>query len=153
MDVVLNSNSAAEEWTIAEFAPITARYVKIDILSSTNNEAGWANIWETEIWGGNATTSAEEDKIQLSDFELMQNYPNPFNPATKITFSLREDANATLAVYNILGEKVIDLIDDFLRAGKHEIVFNGDNLASGIYIYKLDVDNKFTDLKKMILIK
>ena len=150
---VLHSNSAPEEWTVAEFSPVEARYVKLDLISSTNNDAGWANIWETEIYKSGQTTGVETDRTQPDNFQLLQNYPNPFNPSTKIAFNLQQDAKTRLTVYNVIGEKVADLVDDFLSAGRHEIAFNGDKLASGIYLYKIEVDNQFTDIKKMILMK
>ena len=86
-------------------------------------------------------------------FELFQNYPNPFNPNTKIKFSMLNDAKVNLTVYNILGEKVTELINSYMTAGLHVLEFNAGTLASGTYIYKLDVENQFTDIKKMLLIK
>jgi|SRR5690554_150410 len=150
-----NVSSLPEEWSVAEFSPVSARYVKIDIHSSTNNPDSWANIWETEIYGNSQTTSVDENNHVASpaDYELFQNYPNPFNPSTKITFNLLQDAETELTVYNIMGEKVAELVNDFLTAGKHEIIFNGEGLASGIYIYKLNVKDKFVQIKKMILVK
>ncbi|MDP4115645.1 MAG: LamG-like jellyroll fold domain-containing protein [Bacteroidota bacterium] len=85
-------------------------------------------------------------------YELSNNYPNPFNPSTRINVSLPEDQVVKLCVYNILGEKVATLINRKMEAGVHEINFNAANLASGIYIYKIEA-GKFTQTKKMMLIK
>jgi len=85
-------------------------------------------------------------------YELSNNYPNPFNPSTRINVSLPEDQVVKLCVYNILGEKVATLINAKMEAGVHEINFNAANLASGIYIYKIEA-GKFTQTKKMMLIK
>ncbi len=93
------------------------------------------------------------DEIKLSDnFELFQNYPNPFNPETHIKFALPEAGLVTLSVYNIFGEKVRDLIAKFLEPGIYIIPFNAKDLASGIYIYRMQAKS-FFELKKMSLIK
>jgi flagellar hook assembly protein FlgD len=85
-------------------------------------------------------------------FSLSQNYPNPFNPTTYISFSLQSKSKVRLVVYDILGNEIQTLVNDELSEGKYSIKFDGSNLASGIYIYKLITD-KFTDVKKMILMK
>lgn len=90
-------------------------------------------------------------------YYLVQNYPNPFNPTTKISFSLAEDSKVAIMVYNTLGEEVVTLIEKDFAAGTHQIDFNAANLNSGVYFYKLLAVNgagsKFTDIKKMTLIK
>ena len=87
------------------------------------------------------------------DFSLSQNYPNPFNPSTNIEFELKENSKVKLTVYNILGEEVAELVNGEINAGVHKVEFNGANLASGVYVYKFDAGNKFTETKKMILMK
>ena len=85
-------------------------------------------------------------------YELSQNYPNPFNPTTTIKFSLPEAANVKLSLYNIIGETVALLVNEFKEAGVHTINFNASDLNSGIYFYKLEADN-FVKIRKMSLIK
>ncbi len=85
-------------------------------------------------------------------FSLSQNYPNPFNPSTFISFTLQSKTKVKLIIYDILGNEITTLLDTELNEGKHTIKFDGSNLSSGIYFYKL-VTNKFTDIKKMILMK
>jgi flagellar hook assembly protein FlgD len=86
-------------------------------------------------------------------YELSQNYPNPFNPSTVIEFSLPEDAaNVELSIYNTLGEKVAELVNTSLAAGKYQYQWNAQNAATGTYIYELRTD-KFTSVKKMLLLK
>jgi hypothetical protein len=89
------------------------------------------------------------------DFKLEQNYPNPFNPSTNISFSIKESGFVKLSVYNILGEKIVDLINENLNFGKYSIVFDASKygLNSGIYLLKIDVDSKFSDVIKMALTK
>ncbi len=88
-----------------------------------------------------------------TNYQLFQNYPNPFNPLTTIRFWLPRQALVQLNVYNILGERVAQLVNTELSAGRHEILFIGSNLASGVYIYTLDVQDKFFEAKKMVLLK
>ena len=84
------------------------------------------------------------------DYALHQNYPNPFNPSTEIRFDLRESAHVTLAVYNILGQNVMTLVDEPLDAGSHLVSFNGYSLTSGVYFYTINAGS-FTDMKKMVM--
>ncbi len=83
---------------------------------------------------------------------LKQNYPNPFNPTTQIQFGLPLQSHVKLDVYNINGQKVKELLNVPLSAGLHTITFNAENLASGIYIYRLITGNQILT-NKMILMK
>ena len=85
-------------------------------------------------------------------FSLKQNYPNPFNPTTVIKFSLPKASEVNLSVYNILGQKVVSLVNKELAQGTYEYQFDASNLTSGIYFYKLQA-NKYSQVKKMLLIK
>lgn len=96
-----------------------------------------------------------EGDSKLYDFELLPNYPNPFNPSTNITFSLANDSNVTLSIYDILGRKISTLIDNQkLSAGNHQKIWNSanDGASSGIYILKLESETGI-QTKKMTLIK
>lgn len=86
------------------------------------------------------------------DYTLYQNYPNPFNPTTKIEYKIPNESDITLLVYNILGEIIYKLKQSDVKAGKHEIIFNGKNLPSGIYYYQIRTTD-FIDTKEMLLIK
>lgn len=85
-------------------------------------------------------------------FSLNQNYPNPFNPTTKINFDLAKSTNVKLTVFNSLGQKVLSLFEGYKPAGSYQADFNGSNLSSGTYYYKLETDY-YTETKKMQLIK
>ena len=85
-------------------------------------------------------------------FELNQNFPNPFNPYTSIQFNLPYDNQIKLTVFNILGEEVAELLNTKITAGYHSIQFDGAELNSGIYFYKLE-SKDFTQIRKMMLIK
>ena len=88
-----------------------------------------------------------------AEYALEQNYPNPFNPSTVIEFSLPENVgNVKLSIYNALGEKVAELVNTALTAGKYQYQWNAQNVATGMYIYELRTD-KFVSVKKMLLLK
>lgn len=88
--------------------------------------------------------------IPTTSFKLYQNYPNPFNAKTVISFELFQTDHVSLDVYNIIGKKISTFINQKLRAGSHKFVFNAADLPSGIYFYRLQVDN-LTEVKKIIL--
>ncbi|MBI5021932.1 MAG: T9SS type A sorting domain-containing protein [Ignavibacteriales bacterium] len=94
---------------------------------------------------------------QPKTFSLNQNYPNPFNNGTVIKFDLPNDGNVTLDVYNILGEKVAVLASGYFASGDHARKFEGDNLPSGLYLYKISYRDKsnsyYTETKRMLLLK
>lgn len=92
-----------------------------------------------------------KDNLPVS-YELKQNYPNPFNPTTEIAFTLANQENVSLVVYNIIGQEVATLISSPMSAGSHAVKFNAANLSSGIYLYRLKAGN-FVSIKKMILLK
>jgi hypothetical protein len=90
--------------------------------------------------------------IPLAVYKLEQNYPNPFNPNTSIYYSLKKEGWVNLKIYNMLGQVVAELVNEKQSEGYHSVEFNTFNLPSGIYIYKI-ISGKFTDIKKMNLIK
>lgn len=85
-------------------------------------------------------------------YELSQNYPNPFNPTTTIRYQIPKEGMVTLKVYDILGAEITTLVIEEKVAGKYEINFNASNLASGVYIYRLNVSD-YVNVKKMVLLK
>lgn len=85
-------------------------------------------------------------------FRLFANYPNPFNPVTAIKFDIPEQSFTKLVIYDLLGKEVKTLVDMQLQAGSYTAQLNAEDLASGIYFYRLET-GKFTDVKKMILVK
>ena len=90
--------------------------------------------------------------IGPKEFKLEQNYPNPFNPTTTIQYQLPQDARVTLKVYDILGSEVATLVNEEQQAGYKEVKFNGSNIASGMYIYRLQAGD-YVSIKKMLMIK
>jgi len=88
----------------------------------------------------------------LAKYELYQNYPNPFNPSTVVSFTLPEMSHVKIAVYNVIGQEVAKLVDKEMEAGFHNITFDGSNLSTGLYIYRLETPN-YSKTMKMILLR
>lgn len=94
----------------------------------------------------------DQGEIVVNGYKLSQNYPNPFNPTTKINFELSASGFTTLKIYDMLGNEVATLVQNELTAGSHSVNFNAANLASGTYLYQLNV-NGTRITNKMILLK
>lgn len=92
------------------------------------------------------------DKVVPVEYSLEQNYPNPFNPSTTIKFSIPEISDVKLTVYNSLGQRVAELVNNILEAGSYSFSWDASNVASGLYFYELN-SNNFSSVKKMILVK
>jgi len=97
-------------------------------------------------------TGIGEHSTTAVNFRLSQNYPNPFNPETKINFNIKEPGFVTLKIFNVLGKEVASLVNEKLKRGDYDVKFSGENIPSGIYFYKLEI-NGYSDIKKMVLIK
>jgi hypothetical protein len=100
----------------------------------------------------------ETEVASPKNFELSQNYPNPFNPSTKINYQLPVDAKVLMEVYNIAGQKVIELVNQEQSAGYYTVDFGASKLSSGVYIYRIVASDKatgknFFSIKKMMLLK
>lgn len=130
-------------------------------VAVTVNDEGRAIIY---VLGGNnglggysldltaVHVEATADQMIPSDFRLYQNFPNPFNPATTITYSIPETEFVTLAVYNILGQRIATLVNSLQQPGTYHIHFDASDLPSGVYVYRLETES-FTATQKMILQK
>jgi 2',3'-cyclic-nucleotide 2'-phosphodiesterase (5'-nucleotidase family) len=93
-----------------------------------------------------------ENTSSIKNYKLYDNYPNPFNPITNIEFQIPKDEFVTLVVYNILGQEVTKLTNDFLKEGFYTYTWNASNFSSGTYFYILKT-NSYTETKKMVVIK
>jgi len=103
----------------------------------------------------NSVTSVQQQPPSTAipkSFVLNQNYPNPFNPSTTISFSVPQGSKVSLKIYNILGQEVANLVDDYRQAGNYSVQFNASKLASGVYFYRLQA-NDFAQTKKLLLLK
>ncbi len=97
-------------------------------------------------------TSSENDIAGVSEYRLEQNYPNPFNPSTTIKYSVPVEGFVKIEIYNIIGAKVAELVNEVKSVGNHSITFNATGLSSGIYFYKIQASS-FTETKKMVVLK
>ena len=93
-----------------------------------------------------------EDTGLPTEFNISQNYPNPFNPTTQIEFAVPQTSNVTLKVYDVMGRLVQTLVDGNRSAGRYSVTFNANNLASGVYFYRMEAGS-FVQMKQMMLIK
>jgi hypothetical protein len=134
--------------------------VGFDTLFANGNSVNFDNTNTGDMWN-----FASDKKITIAvpsgitpnnggikDYKLFQNYPNPFNPSTSIKFDVREAGDVKIVVYDLTGKAVQTLVNSKLQSGSYETSFNGSNLNSGVYFYKL-ISNGFTETKKMFLIK
>ncbi len=116
----------------------------------------WGVVYVDDVFIGRGTSApsqVEQDKNQLPvDFSLSQNYPNPFNPNTTINYSIPEMSPVELSVYNVLGEKVAELVNHVQDAGRHSVSFDAAGLPSGTYLYTLKAGEQ-TTTRKMVLLK
>ncbi len=101
---------------------------------------------------GSATDVNDSDAQIPNEFKLEQNYPNPFNPSTKISWQSPVGSWQTLKVYDVLGNEVATLVNEYREAGRYKVEFNASNLTSGIYFYQLQAGS-FTQTKTMSLIR
>ena len=127
----------------------------------------FSNFFFTPHYHSNMTTSEQLNYIRTSDenednkfvtinipkeFKLSQNYPNPFNPVTNIKYNIPKDVMVSIKVYDITGREISKLVNEYKKAGYYNVTFNGGNLASGIYYYRIQAGD-FVQIKKMVLIK
>ena len=85
-------------------------------------------------------------------YSLSQNIPNPFNPTTTIKYSLKNNNNVRIEIYNQLGQQIRVLLDVPIEAGDHQVEFDANGLPSGVYYYRIQAGN-FSAFKKMVLLK
>jgi hypothetical protein len=121
------------------------------------------NIWVTGNYGlllkskDSILTSVEEKNTVPQNLILHQNYPNPFNPTTNIEYSIPsnvklETSNINLKIYDVLGREIKTLVNEIQKPGNYKIQFDGSNLSSGVYYYRIKYDS-FVQTRKMLLLK
>ncbi len=109
----------------------------------------WSDVWD--FTPGNPTSILTNSSVP-THFEICQNYPNPFNPSTTIRYDIPKESFVTLKIFNALGEEVKSLVNENKSAGSYEVKFDGSNLSSGVYFYRMTAGS-FSQTKKLILMK
>lgn len=135
---------------------------RIDLTFNTTTTTGnkayilkTVGRYETDslyLRGINKPMVTESSEEIPTEYKLFDNYPNPFNPVTVISWQSPVGSHQTLKVYDVLGNEVATLVDEYREAGKHRIEFDASKLASGVYIYKLTAGS-FVSSKKMMVVK
>jgi hypothetical protein len=122
-------------------------------LETTANDESFNSVITKSINYFNTAQVGVDEEIQtVNKFSLEQNFPNPFNPTTKISWQSPVNSHQALKVYDVLGNEVVTLVNEYRTAGKYEAEFNANKLASGIYYYQLKI-GEFIQTRKMILLK
>jgi hypothetical protein len=141
-------------WQVPSSLPSDTAY-KIVIMSISNGErvSGASNTITIDA----GLSGVADSKIAAKSFSVQQNYPNPFNPSTAISFSVPEDAQVKIVIYNTLGQKIADLENEFKKAGTYSVLWNAATFPSGIYLYAVEASGssgkKYAQVKKMLLLK
>ncbi|MBK9096828.1 MAG: T9SS type A sorting domain-containing protein [bacterium] len=150
---IFHSTDDGISWTDEYTATLTLTHMDFpDNL--TGCQMGWAVGYGGTIHkmtSSGVTSVDSQDKLP-EIYELAQNYPNPFNPCTVISYQMPVNGKVTLKVYDVLGNEIVVLVDEYKPAGSYEVNFDGTKLSSGVYIYKFETD-LFIQTKKMILAK
>ncbi|HQU74032.1 MAG: S8 family peptidase [Calditrichaeota bacterium] len=139
-----------------EVKTLLQQYAREDSFTGTVPNARWgggkADAFATvnAIISTNGIGDAGPDGLPET-MTLRQNYPNPFNPTTQIRFALKRAAPTSLKVYDVRGSLIATLVDGQLPAGHHSVTFSGENLASGIYLYRLRSGNREITQKMMLI--
>jgi hypothetical protein len=143
-------------WDTLYTAPANINYLFKSFQEPNNNWGGGCFALRTA--GGIAVCACQLGNIKSihdvipQSYKLYQNYPNPFNPVTMIKFEIPEYADVKLIVYDVLGNEITVLANEYLKQGIYEIQWDASNQSSGVYFYKL-ITSQFTETKKMVLIK
>jgi hypothetical protein len=124
--------------------------VTVDIDGNPRNETRpYMGAYEGPVWVGIEDAPVAEIP---GGFELHQNYPNPFNPSTTISYTLSQGADVTVRVYDVSGRLVGELVNQFQPQGRHEVRFDANHLASGVYIYRVQVGDQ-VQTRQMVFVK
>jgi hypothetical protein len=121
----------------------------VNLLISNNSATDLVSL---PITLATALAVPETPATLPQEYALRQNYPNPFNSSTMISFDLKQSGHTTLKIYNLLGQQVMTLVDEYRDAGTHLVPLELSAVSTGIYLYRLE-SGSFSETKKLALIK
>jgi len=135
-------------------APRTERYIR---LHMTKVNSSYYAVNEFEVCGFSSSVLSKQDAevtatIIPAEIAVHQNYPNPFNPSTSISFSLPDEMQVTLKVFNLIGEEVATLVNERRSAGAYTVVFDATHLPSGVYFYVMQA-GEVRQVRRLVLMK
>jgi hypothetical protein len=158
-EVTFNSENVFQYDNIGyevDLSGIGNRTLKLSLVAGTTSECGYSlskRYSDSESLNKKGTKQLTlTGNFVITEYALNQNYPNPFNPTTTIKYQIPKSGNVTLKIYDVLGSEVATLVNSFQNEGRYEANFNASSLASGVYIYRLSV-NDFVSVKKMLVLK
>ncbi len=146
----VNNSWTDNSITVSNSKTAPLYYYRVTTVDGNYESAVSNEVMCGSIDAGKLSTSHSEDI--LTDNKLFNNYPNPFNSSTKIKFSLKKEMPVKIAIYNILGELISELINEVKPQGVHEVIFDESSLPSGLYLYRITTQD-YTATKKMIILK
>jgi hypothetical protein len=139
----------------AHIANEVKKYYCVKAVDISNKISDFSDILGIRVKGNvqfKQTTNDKKNDNEIMEFALFSNYPNPFNPTTTIKYQLSNSEFVNLTVYNSLGQEISVLVNEMQEKGNHSIIFNANDLPSGLYIYRLQ-SGKFSAVGKMVLTK
>ena len=141
-------NNGRYQWLVPDGVTSSNCYIRYTIFNSN----GTATAMNTVPFMINVVLGIEQIGSVVNGYKLYQNYPNPFNPITEIKFDIPKSTNVKLIIYDLVGREVAIPVNQSLNLGSYKVQFNGSNLSSGIYFYRLETED-YTKTNKMILLK
>lgn len=140
--------SSNAEYTLRDVVPSVDYFWRVR-SDFTDISSQWS---QSHHFMRGVATSLDDETLRPGEFRLLQNYPNPFNPSTTIGFELSESAQVTITIHSVDGRQVATLVNDLKSAGRHQVVFDAQNLSSGVYLYRMQTQ-KNVITRTMTLIK
>jgi len=151
---VMVSQNLGQSWAmLGSGFPSTVPVHDLTIHAPTSKLVAWTHGRSAFSIDIGAPQGINSQSNLAFEYKLFQNYPNPFNPTTNIKYQIANNSLVSLKVYDILGKEIATLVNSKQSPGTYEVSFEGSNLASGIYFYKLSVDNDQISIKRMTLLK
>jgi photosystem II stability/assembly factor-like uncharacterized protein len=147
---IAKSTNGGVNWAITNI-PNVSNVNKVFLINQTTGWAACDNGLIYKTTDGGLTNIASENNVSAK-YKVYQNYPNPFNPTTYVKFSILNSGDVKIVVYDLMGREVQTLVNERLQPGTYETTFDGSNLTSGVYFYRIFTEG-YTETRKMLLLK